>query len=92
MVPGRDVVYVSSEGLTSHLEFVPKGKTNPLCVCVCPGGTAEGACFARVSEGQPVDHAGQTDVLVHLQTAKLGRPNPSLLPQRDWRGSHQQVS
>ena len=63
-----------------------------VCVCVCPGGTAESAYFARVSPGQPARHAGQTDLLVHLQTAKLGRPDPCLLSQRDWRGSHQQVS
>lgn len=50
--PVREVVYVSVKLLTSHLQFVSKGKKTLLvCVCVCPGGTAEGACFARVSEG-----------------------------------------
>lgn len=60
-------------------------------LCVCPGGAAESACFARVSEEQPIGHAGQTNLLVHLQAAKLGRPNPSVLPQRDWRCSDKQV-
>lgn len=75
-----------------HLRFVSKRKKNAYGVCVCPGGAAESAYFARVSTGQPAGHAGQTDLLVHLQTAKLGRPYPCLLSQRDWRGSHQQVS
>ncbi len=85
------MVYVSMMLLHIYSLF-PKEKKHGWCVCVCPGSTAEGAYFARVREGQPAGHAGQTDLLVHLQTAKLGRPNPSLLPQRDWRGSHEQVS
>lgn len=51
-----------------------------MCVCGSEGGAAEGAHSARVSKKQPAGHAGQTDVLVHLQTEKLGGPDPSLLP------------
>lgn len=76
---------------TFTLCFQEKSNAVGVCVCVCPGGAAEGACFARVGAWQPAGHAGQTDLLVHLQTAKLGRPDPSLLPPRDWGGSHHQV-
>lgn len=58
---------------------------------IFPGSTAKGPYCTRVGAGQPAGHAGQTHLLVHLQTANLGRPDPSLLPQRDRRGSHQQV-
>lgn len=58
---------------------------------VTTGGAAEGACDARVGQGESLGHAGQTDVLVYLTPEELGRPNPRLLPQRDRGTSHQQV-
>lgn len=55
------------------------------------GSPKEGAHSPRVSSWQPAGHAGQTDLLVHLQAKKLGRSHPSLLSQRDGGTSHEQV-
>lgn len=55
------------------------------------GGSAEGASDARVSQGESLGDAGQTDILVYLTSEELGRPDPRLLPQTDRGTSHQQV-
>lgn len=60
-------------------------------VCVYLGGPKEGARSPGVGSWQLAGHAGQTDVLVHLQATELGSSHPSLLPQGDGGAAHEQV-
>lgn len=61
-------------------------------MCVYLGGPEEGARSPGVGSWQLAGHAGQTDLLVHLQATKLGRSHSSLLSQRDGGTAHKQVS